>query len=91
MIPVIANPTFAINSEEYADEELDIQWKLLIVVSRINVCLQDKVISGFALIGYTDGEMLVFERVNIPFDGLPLFINNGLLSSFCFYKPATNL
>jgi hypothetical protein len=91
MIPILATPTLALRVEENDADDLEINWKMLIVIGRITVCFEDKVISGFALIGYTDGETLIMERINIEFAGIPIFINNGLLFSFCFYKPANSV
>ena len=86
LIPVIVTPSLAIEEEEYINEELGIQWKILMVIGRINVRVLENKITGFAFVGYTNGELLIFERINIQFEGIPLFINNGLLFSFCFYK-----
>jgi hypothetical protein len=85
LIPLVSTPTL---SSEIEENELDFRWKVLVVIGRINVCFDEKTISGFALVGYTAGETLVLERIDIQFDGIPLFINNGLLFSFCFYKSA---
>ena len=86
LIPVIVTPSLAIEEEENINEELGIQWKILMVIGRINVRVLENKITGFAFVGYTNGNLLIFERINIQFEGIPLFINNGLLFSFCFYK-----
>ena len=86
LIPVIVTPSLAIEEEENINEELGIQWKILMVIGRINVRVLENKITGFAFVGYTNGDLLIFERINIQFEGIPLFINNGLLFSFCFYK-----
>jgi len=91
LIPVIANPILAVNLEEYNADDLELRWKLLIAIGRVNISFDDKILYGFVLVGYTNGETLIFESINIPFDGIPLFINNGLFFSFLLYKPATNL
>ena len=88
IIPVIATTIMA---QENETEEFETNWKVIIAIGRINVCFEDKIISGFAIIGYTAGEILVLERINIKFDGIPLFINNGLMFSFCFYKSADTI
>ena len=85
LIPLVSTRTLSSSIEE---NELDFNWKILLVVGRINICFEEKIISGFALVGYTAGKTMVFERINIPFEGIPLFINNGLLFSFCFYNAA---
>ena len=90
MIPVVVTPVVGTTIEEDNFNDVEIKWKLLLVIGRINVCFDESVISGFALVGYTAGEILVVERININFEGIPLFINNGLFFSFCFYKPADN-
>lgn len=86
VIPVLASPSLAIDENEYATEELGIQWKILLVMGRINVRFLENKITGFAFVGYTNGQILLFERIDIQFEGIPLFINNGLIFSFCFYK-----
>lgn len=91
LIPVIANPILAVNMVDHDADELELRWKLLIAIGRVNISFDDKVLYGFVLVGYTNGETLIFESINIPFDGIPLFINNGLLFSFLLYKPATNM
>lgn len=85
MITALVSPTIGMGVEE---EDLEIKWKILIGIGRINICLKEKVINGFILIGYTAGETLKSENINIKFEGLPLFIYNGLFFAHCYYKPA---
>jgi hypothetical protein len=76
--------------EEENFNDLEIKWKILLVIGRVNICFDDKIISGFALIGYVAGEILTFEDLNIKYEGIPLIYNNGLFSTFLLYKPADN-
>ena len=92
MIATFFTPAIGLGVDQKGFENLESKWEILIVIGRINICFEEKVISGFALIGYTAGETLTFENINIEYEGLPLFVNNGLFFSFCFYKPAdTNI
>ena len=85
LITALVPPTIGMGVEE---EDLGIKWKILICIGNIDICLQDKVISGFVLIGYTAGETLKSENIFIKYEGLPLFIFNGLFFAHCYYKPA---
>ena len=87
MIPVIVTPVLGTPIEDDNLNDVEIKWKLLFAIGRINYCFEDKIISGFVLIGYNAGEMLTFEIININYEGLPMIINNGLFFTFCFYKP----
>ena len=87
MITALVTPTIGTGFDEEDFEDLEIKWKILIVIGNIGICLKEKVISGFVLIGYTVGETLTNELINIKFEGLPIFIFSGLFFAFCFYKP----
>ena len=71
-------PVVGMGFEEESVDDLRIRWKILLVIGRVKVCFEDKIISGFVLIGYTAGEIITFDSINIKYDGIPLIYNNGL-------------
>lgn len=90
MITVLVTPVVGTTIEEDNFNDVEIKWKLLLAIGKINYCFEDEIISGFVLIGYNAGEMLTFKRINSDYEGLPLIINNGLFFTFCYYKSIDN-
>jgi hypothetical protein len=85
---LFVTPVLGISSnEDFEESGIDI--KILFVIGgRIKVCLEQKVLYGFGVIVYTDGETSILKNFNISFVGLPFFVNNLILFSFCFYISA---
>jgi hypothetical protein len=81
-------PAVGMGVDEKYINNLEIKWKILFVIGRVNYNLGAKLITGYAVLGYVGGEILTFSSIYIKFELFPLFINNGVFSSFCIYKPA---
>ena len=76
---ILISPAIASNiDEDYEENELN--RKILIVIAgNMKICWEDKILYGFGLIVYTDGEIAILNNYNISFEGLPYFIHKGLL------------
>ncbi len=80
---IFVPPVLGISTEE----DLEIDLKILAVIGgTINVCNDENELYGFATIGYTNGEILTFERYTIKIEGFPFFIHKGLPFSLCIYR-----
>ena len=89
MLICLSQVTTAIGIENENElEEFELKWKMLIAIGIINVSLEEKAINGFALIGYTAGEILMFEQISIQFEGIPIVVTHSLFYTYCLYKPA---
>jgi hypothetical protein len=75
------------NQVEEDFEELELNWKILVVIGGIiKICWDENELYGFGVITYTDGETSLMSSYNIKFQGIPLVIKNGILLSYGFYK-----
>lgn len=89
MLISISHVTPAIQIENENElEEFELKWKMLIAIGIINVSLEEKAINGFALIGFNAGEIIIFEKINIQFEGIPIVVTHSLFYTYCLYKPA---
>jgi hypothetical protein len=77
VIPVIGE-----NIEEDNSNDLGLRWKILYVIGNVKYNFESRLNYFYAIFGYVGGEIIKFGNIYIQFERIPLFINNGIFSSF---------
>lgn len=83
IISALASPCIGLE----IDDQESLKWKILIVIGIIDVCFDEKVISGFGFIGYNARDLIILERINIQFEGIAIVVTHTLFYTFCIYNP----
>ena len=82
----IISPVTAYENEQNQISRQNLNLRVLIAIGLININTVNKEIKGFVIIGYNAGETLMFETINIKYDGIPLIITKSLFYILCIYK-----
>ena len=84
----IISPVIAYENEEDQITQQNQNLRLLLAIGLINVNSANKEIKGFVIVGYNAGETIMFQTINIKYEGFPLVITKSLFYIFCIYKEA---
>ena len=87
IISTIITPVLGYQIEDYQNDQQNIDLKLLLTFGLVTISNDEKLISGFVLIGYIGGEIIALQQINIEFEGFVLPIYRSLFITVLIYNP----
>lgn len=87
IISTMITPVLGYQIEEFQNDQQNIDLKLLLTIGLVTISNDEKLISGFVIIGYIGGEIITFQLINIEFEGFALPIYRSLFITVLIYNP----